>query len=42
MYNTSTLPSLLYGYETWEIRKEDKIRIMSGEMKFMRKKVKCT
>jgi hypothetical protein len=34
------LPTLLYGCETWAIRVQDKSRITSAEMKFMRRRAK--
>jgi len=42
MYNTSALHTLLCGCETWAIREQDKSRIMSMEMKFLRKTAKYT
>ena len=33
---------LLYGYETWPIREQDKYRKTSAEMKFMRRTSKYT
>jgi len=36
------LPALLYGCETWEIREQDKYRIASVEMKFVRRTSKYT
>jgi hypothetical protein len=38
--NTLTLRTLLYGCETWAFREQDEHRIMSTEMKFMRRKAK--
>jgi hypothetical protein len=35
-----SLPALLYGWVTWAIREQDKCRITSAEMKFIRRKVK--
>jgi len=35
------LPALLYGCEIWAIRGEDKYRITSAEMIFMRRMTKC-
>jgi hypothetical protein len=37
-----TLPALLYGWETWAIRDQDKYRITSTERKFMRITAKHT
>jgi hypothetical protein len=34
--NISALPTLLYGCDTWAIRKHDKSRITSVEIKFKR------
>jgi len=36
------LPALLYGCETWAIREQDKSRMSSVEMKFMRRMAKYT
>jgi hypothetical protein len=36
------LPALLYGCETWTIREEDKYRITSAEIIFMRRMAKYT
>jgi hypothetical protein len=36
------LPALLYGCESWSIREQNKPRITSAEMKFMRKMAKHT
>jgi hypothetical protein len=36
-YSTLALPGLLYGSENWTIKAEDKARLMSAEMKFMRR-----
>ena len=38
--NILTLPTLLYGFETWAIREQGKGRITSAEMKLMRRTVK--
>ena len=35
-HNTLALPTLSYGCETWAIREQDKSRITSAKMKFMR------
>jgi len=37
IYNTSALPTLLYGFETCAIIEQYKSRIKSGETKFMRR-----
>lgn len=42
MYNTSALPTLLCGYKTWAIREQDKSRIVSAEVQFMRRTAKYT
>jgi hypothetical protein len=42
IYNTSALPALLYGWETWVNREKDKYRITSKERKFMRRRAKYT
>jgi hypothetical protein len=42
MYNTSKLPTLLYGCKTWEIREQDKSRIVLAEVQFMRRMAKYT
>jgi len=42
MWNTLTLPTLLYGYKTWAIREQDKSRLTSAEMAFMRRTAKYT
>jgi hypothetical protein len=36
------LPTLLHGCETWTVREQDKSRMTSVEMKFMRRKAKYT
>jgi len=36
------LPTVLYGWETWAVREQDKSRITSGEMKFVRRTTKYT
>jgi hypothetical protein len=36
------LLTVLYGWETWAIREQDKSRLTSAEMKFMRRRVKKT
>jgi hypothetical protein len=38
IYNTLALPALLYGCETWAISEQDKSRITSAKMKFVRRK----
>jgi hypothetical protein len=40
--NTLTLLTLLYGCEIWAIKKQDKPRSMSAEMKFMWRRAKYT
>ena len=42
MYHTSVSPALLHGSETWANGEQDKSRIRSAGMKFMRRKSKCT
>ena len=42
IYNTSALPTVLYGWEIQAVREEDKSRIKSGETKFMRRRTKYT
>jgi len=37
IYNTLALLALVYGCDTWAIREQDKYRIKSVEMRFMRK-----
>jgi hypothetical protein len=37
LYNTLTLPVLLYGSETWTIEARDARRITAAEMKYMRR-----
>jgi len=37
LYNTLTLPVLLYGSETWTIKARDARRIKAAEMKYMRR-----
>ena len=37
LYNTLALPVLLYGNETWTIKKRDCRRITAAEMKCMRR-----
>lgn len=37
LYSTLALPVLLYGSECWTIKAKDKSRLISAEMKFMRK-----
>jgi hypothetical protein len=41
-YNTSQLPTVLYGCKTWAFREQDKSRIQSGKTKFMRRRTKYT
>jgi len=36
------LPTLLYKCETWAIKEQDKSRLTSAEMKFMRRTAKYT
>jgi hypothetical protein len=36
IYNTLTLPTLLYGSENWTIKANDKTRISASEMRLMR------
>jgi hypothetical protein len=35
-YKTTTVPTLMYASETWVMRKQDKDKIQSMEMKFLR------
>jgi len=42
MYNTLALPTLLYGCETWIIREQNKPRMTSAEIKFIRRMAKYT
>ena len=42
LYNTLTSPALLYGCETRADREQDKSRLTSAEMKFVRRKAKHT
>jgi len=42
IYNALILPTVQYGCETWAIREQDKSRIMSAEMKFVRRTAQCT
>jgi len=42
MYNTLALPTLLYGCETLIIREQDKSRMTSAEIKFIRRMAKYT
>jgi hypothetical protein len=37
LYNTLTLPVLLYGSETWTIKASDARRITAAEMKYVRR-----
>jgi len=37
LYNTLTLPVLLYGSETWTIKAKDTRRITAADMKYMRR-----
>jgi hypothetical protein len=37
LYNTLTLPVLLYGSETWTIKAKDARRITAAGMKYMRR-----
>jgi hypothetical protein len=37
LYNTLTLPVLLYGSETWTIKAKDARRITAAEMKYMKR-----
>jgi len=40
--NTLALPTLLYGCETWAIKEQDKSRLTSAEMKFLKRRAKYT
>ena len=44
IYRTLALPTVLYGCETWQlsIREQDKSRLTSAEIKFMRRTAKYT
>jgi hypothetical protein len=42
IYNTSALPTVLYGCETWAVTEQDKSRLKLGETKFMRRRTKYT
>ena len=42
LYNTLTLPVLLYGSETWTIKARDTRRIRAAEMKYMRRRAGYT
>lgn len=42
IYNTLAIPTLLYGCETWAIKKKDESRITAAEMKFMRRTANYT
>ena len=42
IYNTLAIPTLLYGCETWAIRRKDESRITAAEMKFLRRTAKYT
>jgi hypothetical protein len=37
VYNTLAVLPLIYGSEIWTLRKQDKIRLTTSEMKFLRK-----
>ena len=37
LYNVLALPALLYGSEWWTVKAKTKLRIVSVEIKFMRK-----
>jgi hypothetical protein len=37
LYNTITLPTLLYGSENWTIKARDSSRITAAEIKYMRR-----
>ena len=37
LYNTLTLPVLLYGSENWTVKASDARRITAEEMKYMRR-----
>jgi hypothetical protein len=37
VYNTLAVPTLIYGSEIWTLRKQDKTRLTTSEMKFLRK-----
>jgi hypothetical protein len=39
LYNTLSLPVLLYGSETWTIKARDARRVKAAEMKYMRSTV---
>jgi hypothetical protein len=37
VYNTLAVPTLIYGSEIWTLRKQDKTRLITSEIKFLRK-----
>jgi hypothetical protein len=37
VYNTLAVPALIYGSEIWTLRKQDKTRLTTSEMKLLRK-----
>jgi hypothetical protein len=37
VYNTLAVPTLIYGSEIWTLGKQDKTRLTTSEMKFLRK-----
>lgn len=41
-YKVMAVPQLLYGCESWTIRKQDKMKIQASEMKFLRRVKRCT
>ena len=42
LYNTLSLPVLLYGSETWTVKARDARRITTAEMRYMTRRVGCT
>jgi hypothetical protein len=41
LYNTLTLPVLLYGSGTWNVKAGDDRRITAAQMKYMRRTAGC-
>jgi hypothetical protein len=37
IYNTLAIPALIYGSEIWTLTQQDKSRLQSSEMKFLRR-----
>jgi hypothetical protein len=36
VHNTLAVPTLIYGSEIWTLRKQDKTRLITSEMKFLK------